>query len=261
MTTPTALVTGASGGIGAAFARKLATEGHNLIIVARSEDKLNAIATDIRDQHGVQVHVFAMDLSTQQAPDELFAAITDAGLQVDVLINNAGYATYGHYWELERDREMRMIRLNVETLAHLTHLILPQMLQRRAGKILNVASTAAFVPGPLMSNYYATKAFVLSFSEGLAGELDGTGVTVTALCPGPTESGFQQRAEMTESKLVQSGLMTADDVVETGYKAMMRGTVVQIVGARNQMQMLSIRFMPRGMVRNTVKNMQQRVGH
>lgn len=257
----TALITGASGGIGKDFAIKFAQEGHDLIIVARSEDKLNDLAAELQNTHPLSVSVIAADLSTVDAADRLYEAIAEQGLQVDILVNNAGYATYGKFWELDYEREMRMIRLNVHTLAALTHRFLPAMIERGHGKILNVASTAAFQPGPLMANYYATKAFVLSFSEALHNELEGTGVSVTALCPGPTESGFQSRAEMTDSKLVQNGLMKSMDVVNIGYDALQKGRPVVVPGLRNKVLALSTRLIPRQQIVKIVRRMQDRVGH
>lgn len=255
----TALITGASGGIGEAFARVFAREKWNLVLVARSADKLMRLANDLQAQHGVTVQVLVKDLALPNAPDELLADLR--GTQVDALVNNAGYATYGPFVEVALKTELDEIQLNVATLTHLTKLFLPGMIARGDGKILNVASTAAFFPGPLMAVYYATKGYVLSFSEALAEELRGTGVTVTALCPGPTESGFQQRAAMTDSKLVQNGLMSSQQVAEQGYRAMMRGQVIHVNGLRNRIQTMLPRFLPRGMVRRMVKQAQERTGH
>jgi short-subunit dehydrogenase len=182
-------------------------------------------------------------------------------IAVDVLVNNAGFATYGYFTELDTKKDLEMIQVNVTTLTHMSKLFLPAMKAHGWGRVLNVASTAAFQPGPLMAVYYATKAYVLSLSEALSRELQGTGVTVTALCPGPTESGFQQRAAMEDSKLVQNGLMTSAVVAEEGYQAMMKGTTVAITGFMNKVIALIPRFVPRNMVTNLVMNAQQRVGH
>ncbi|MDX1991194.1 MAG: SDR family oxidoreductase [bacterium] len=255
----TALITGASGGIGEELARVFAREKFNLVLVARSADKLLKLANELQSKHSVTVKVIAKDLTQPTAPDEVYAEL--AGTQIDVLVNNAGYATYGNFWDIDTRKDIDEIQLNVTTLTHLTKLFLPGMVQRRDGKILNVASTAAFQPGPLMAVYYATKAFVLSLSEALSEELKGTGVTVTALCPGPTQSGFQERAAMTESRLVQGGLMTSKQVAEAGYKALMRGQVIHITGLRNRLLALTVRFTPRPNVRRLVMNMQKRVGH
>ncbi|MCA9922498.1 MAG: SDR family oxidoreductase, partial [Anaerolineales bacterium] len=212
----TALITGASGGIGYELARKIAQQGHNLVVVARSESKLMKLAQDFNKQFGVNVTVMVKDLAQSAAPDEIYNELQANEIDVDILVNNAGFASYGLFHELDRQKELNMMQVNMVALTHLTHLFLPGMVERGYGRILNIASTAAFQPGPLMAVYYATKAYVLSFSEAIANELDGTGVTVTALCPGPTESGFQARAAMEDSKLVQSGLMDAATVAKMG---------------------------------------------
>lgn len=257
----TALITGASGGIGEAFARKLATAGYDLILVARSADKLHALAQELATAHRITATGLPADLSQSDAPQQIYTAVQEQGLTVDLLINNAGYATYGKFYEADLQKELNMIQLNITTLVDLTYRFLPGMVARRRGRILNVASTAAFQPGPLMAVYYASKAFVLSFSEALANEVEGTGVTVTALCPGPTASGFQARAAMEESKLVQSGLMTVEAVVERGYAGLLAGETVVIPGLYNQLGALAPRFLPRKLITRTVRAMQERVGH
>ncbi len=255
----TALITGASGGIGYEFARVLARNGYNLVLVARSEDKLKQLAVDLENNQGITAKVIAQDLATPTAPDELYQTLQNEGVTIDILINNAGFATYGHFVELDLQRELQMMQLNMMTLTHLTGLFGRAMVARKRGKILNVASTAAFQPGPLMAVYYATKAYVLSFSEALANELQGTGVTVTALCPGPTESGFQARASMEDSKLVSGGgLMTSDEVAEVGYQGLMTNKTVVIPGFKNRMLALTPRFLPRNLVTQTVRTMQER---
>ena len=256
-----ALITGASGGIGLEFARKFAENNFNLILVARSQDKLEALAEELRNKHSVEVQVLPKDLTDPTAPQAIYDQLKSEGSEIDVLVNNAGYATYGKFHELDMAREMNMIQLNVMALAHLTRLFLPDMIARKNGKIMNVASTAAFMPGPLMATYYATKAFVLHFSEAIANELQGTGVSVTALCPGPTESGFQQRANMEDSKLVQGGLMSSRTVVDAGYDAMMRGDAVLVPGLKNQIQIFTPRLLPRRAVTGVVRNVQERVSH
>ena len=255
MSKGTALVTGASGGIGRVFAVKLAREGYDVVVAARSKGKLEAVAKEI-EGHGVRGLVIESDLSKPEAPKELFDAVRKEGLQVDVLINNAGFATYGRFDSIELERELAMINLNVSALVHLTRLFAPEMVARKKGRIVNVASTASFQPGPLMANYYASKAYVLHFSEAIANELAGTGVTVTALCPGPTASGFQERAGMEDVKLVKSGLMSAEKVVEIGYKGMLKGRPVVIPGFKNRMLAQSTRFFPRKMTVKVVRNMQ-----
>lgn len=257
----TALITGASGGIGEAFARKMAASGYNVILVARSADKLHALEQELVATYTITATGLPYDLTDPGAPQAIYETLQAQALTVDLLINNAGYATYGKFHEADLQKELNMIQLNITTLVDLTHRFLPSMVARRRGRILNVASTAAFQAGPLMAVYYASKAFVLSFSEALANELEGTGVTVTALCPGPTASGFQARAAMEESKLVQSGLMTSEAVVERGYAGLLAGETVVIPGLYNQLGALAPRFLPRKLITRTVRNMQERVGH
>lgn len=257
----TALITGASGGIGLDFAKKFAENNYNLVLVARSESKLKDIAKELENKHKINVKILAKDLSKREAPPEIYNELKNAGVAVDVLVNNAGFATYGLFNELDTGKELELIDLNVSALVHLSRLFLPDMITRKNGRILNVASSAAFQPGPLMADYYASKAYVLHFSEALANELKGTGVTVTALCPGPTVSGFQERAAMTESKLVQNGLMETRKVVDIGYKALMSGKPFVIPGFRNQMLAFATRLLPRNMVTNTVRRTQDRVSH
>ena len=246
----TALVTGASGGIGEAFARLLAADGYRLVLVARSEDKLDGLAKELGGTH----RVIAADLSCRGEAERV---AVEAG-RVDVLINNAGHADFGLFAEANLAKTVGMMELNMVSLTVLTRLIVEGMRERREGRILNVASTAAFQAGPLMSVYYATKAYVLSFSEALAEELRGTGVTVTALCPGTTASGFQARAEMESSRLVKGRtLARASDVARIGYRAMQRGDVVVVPGLRNKILASSVRFTPRPVLRRFVHRIQK----
>jgi hypothetical protein len=257
----TALVTGASGGIGLELARVFAAGGFNLILVARSADRLAKIAEELAARHSITARAVPADLIDPQAPQALFDRLAQEQAQVDVLVNNAGFASYGPFVEAETGGQLDMIQLNVTALTHLTRLFLPGMVARRRGRVLNVASTAAFQPGPLMAVYYATKAFVLSFSEALANELEGSGVTVTALCPGPTESGFQQRASLQESRLFQGGLMDAATVAKVAYAATLRGQTVVIPGTRSWLFAQAPRFLPRGLVVRLVRQAQERTGH
>lgn len=258
----TALVTGASSGIGLELAKQFAGKGYNLVLVARSRDKLAKLADELTQTHGIQAKVLGKDLSDPASPTEVYQQLQQEEVQVDVLVNNAGFATYGFFAELDLNTELQMMQVNIVTLTHLTKLFLPDMLRRKQGKILNLASTAAFQPGPLMAVYYASKAYVLSFSEALANELQGTGVTVTVLCPGPTESGFQARANMEDSKLVSDGgLMTSQTVAQIGYTALMEGKTVVTPGFKNQILSLVPRFLPRNFVTQTVRNMQEQEEH
>jgi hypothetical protein len=253
----TALITGASGGIGLELARKLAAGGFDTVLVARSVEKLDELAREIGDRYGRTATVVAADLSEAGAAQDVYRSVEEARLGVEVLVNNAGFATFGTFHESELQGQLAMIQVNVAALTHLTHLFLPQMVARGSGRVLNVASTAAFQPGPLMAGYYASKAFVLHFSEALAVELEGTGVTVTVLCPGPTESGFQSRANMEDSKLVQSGLMSSSGVAEFGYRALMKGKRVAIPGIFNKLGTLTPRLLPRTLVARAVKKLQE----
>jgi len=253
--TPTALVTGASGGIGEALARGLAAEGHALVLVARSADRLQALADSLHAAHGTDVKVVSADLAAPGAAAEVVAQLGD--LAIDVLVNNAGFGDYGPFHESDPAKATQMVQLNVGTLTDLTRALLPGMVARGHGRVLNVASTAAFMPGPLMAVYYATKAYVLSFSEAIAYELKGTGVTVTALCPGPVATGFQQGADMGDSKLVKGKkLMTAEQCARLGLAGMHKGRPVVITGTSNALGAMAPRFLPRRMVPGIVRRAQ-----
>lgn len=254
-----ALITGASSGIGAGFAQQFAKDGHNLILVARSEGKLNSLASQLSSQYGVTARVIASDLGQPGAAQDLFDQLQADNIPVEFLVNNAGFGDYGFFHETNWDKEAQMMNLNMLALAHLTKLFGSEMVRRRSGRILNVASTAAFQPGPLMAIYYSTKHFVLSFSEAIANEWKDFGVTVTALCPGPTESGFQSAAEMEDSKLVKGKKMpTSEEVAAYGYRAMFKGKTVAVHGFMNRVMAFSTKFMPRKMLVNTVRKMQER---
>jgi short-subunit dehydrogenase len=258
-TKKTALITGASSGIGLELARLFAQDGYDLVLVARSESKLTALGDELKEKHGVKTSVIALDLAKPESPAEVVKALEAKGLDVDVLVNNAGYGLFGPFAETKLETELDMIQVNIVALTELTKRILPKMLARRTGKILNLASTAAFQPGPLMAVYYATKAYVLSFSEALSRELRDTGITVTALCPGPTKSGFQAASKLEASKLVSGKkLPDAESVARAGYRALMRGQPVAIVGFTNWMLAESIRFTPRSVVRALVYKLQER---
>jgi uncharacterized protein len=245
---PTALVTGASSGIGLEIARVLADD-HDIVLTARRADKLEALATEVGG-----ARVVAVDLSEPSAPAKLVAEVA----HVDVLVNNAGFGDYGPFAEADAARLDEMIELNVGALTRLTRAYLPGMLDRGSGRVLNVASTASFQPGPLMAVYYATKAYVLSFTEAIAEETRGTGVTITALCPGPTASGFQAAAEMEHSALVKGRkLPTSAAVAKYGVHAMNKGDVVAVPGAMNKIMAASVRFSPRPIMRRTVHRIQR----
>jgi len=248
---PTALITGASSGIGLELARIFAREGYRVVLIARNQKRLEQIAQELRP---AEAQAIAIDLSLPDAPEEIFRTVP----KVDVLVNNAGFGLFGKFVEKGLAEELNMMQLNMTALVALTRLYLPAMVAAGGGKIMNVASTAAFQPGPLMAIYYATKAFVLSFSEAIANELEGTGVVVTALCPGPTTSDFQERAKMQNSGLVKGRkMMDARTVAEAGYRGMMAGRTIVIPGLGNKMLAQSIRFSPRSMVTKIVRRMQE----
>ena len=228
----TALLTGATSGIGLELARLLAADGHDLVIVARGSKRLEEVAADLRDRHHVKVRCYARDLSQPGAARELWGELRRADIAVDILLNNAGTGLYGPLLEQDPEALARMLELNVATLTTLTRLALPGMRERRWGRILNVASLAAYQPGgPRMSAYYATKSYVLAFSKGLAMELDGTGVSVTVLCPGPTRTPFEQKAGAGTTVLYRRvPPMTAEAVALAGYRGLMRGSKVVIPG-------------------------------
>jgi len=243
----TALVTGASGGIGEAFARQLAALGKNLILVARSEQKLEALASDLAAQHGVQTHVIAADLARHEAARTVFDETERLGLEVDLLINNAGFGKSGAFAELPYEIQADMVRLNVNTLMEMTRFYLPAMCRRGRGGVINLGSTASFQPVPTMAVYGATKAFVLSFSEAIAAEVDRDGVRVMALCPGGTATGFQETSGVWEDR--RASLPTPDEVVAHALRAYERGQWSFVHGFINRATaFLSSRLLPRRFV-------------
>ncbi len=249
MPTETVLITGASSGIGLELARLFAADRSDLILVARSADRLSELANSLSRDHGVGVRVLAKDLSLTTTPAEIVDELDREKVAVDVLVNNAGFGARGPVAELDLKRQMEMVQVNVAALTELTRLFLPGMLARKRGGILNVGSTAGFQPGPWMTVYYATKAYVLSFSEGLHHELKERGVHVTCLAPGPTATNFASAASMTDSPLFRLGTMSAADVAKAGYRGFRKGRAIVIPGLRNKALISSVRFSPRGLVR------------
>jgi len=239
----TALITGASAGLGAELAKLCAAGGYDVVLVARSEARLAELGAGLARTYGVEARPLVADLASPAAPPEIFTQVS--ATPVDLLINNAGFGLRGAFAETDWAAESRLLQVNVAALAHLTKLFLPEMVRRGAGRILNVASTAAFVPGPFMAMYYASKAFVLSFSEALSNEVQGTGVSVTALCPGPTRTEFAVAAGITDSGLFRGPAMEAAEVARQGYDAMMAGKASVIAGARNRWMMRGARLVPR----------------
>ena len=253
----TALITGASAGLGAHFALALAKQGHDVILVARREDRLQQIAEHVRARHGVAAHAIRADLGKKSAATKLAQTVAERGLAVDMLVNNAGFGARGAFAELDGAMQARMIDLNCRALVELCHAFVPLMLERRTGAILNVASTAAFQPGPWMAVYYASKAFVLSFSEALHEEVKARGVRVSALCPGPTRTEFAGIAGMTDSALFERFAGTPERVVADGLKALVGNRAVAVSGAANRMMASAIRFTPRGLARRIAGSLQK----
>jgi len=241
----TALITGASAGLGAEYARLFAADKHDLALVARRRDRLEALAAELRSAHGVKVQVIAADLA---APDSVPGVVAKAG-EVDFLVNNAGFGTSGAFAELDFKRELEMIQVNIVALVSLTRAFLPGMIGRRRGRILNVGSTAGFPPGPFMAVYYASKAFVNSFTEALGYELRGTGVSATVSCPGATATEFAQVAGNDRSLLFRLGAASAAKVAKEGYRAMMKGRPMVIHGIKNKITVQSLRISPRALSR------------
>jgi uncharacterized protein len=244
----TALVTGASSGIGEDLARLLAAGGRDVVLLARSADKLQAMASQLSAAHGIAATVLAADLSDAGATAQIARTLSARGTTIDILVNNAGFGTAGTFAAEDPHAQEDMLQVNVVALTALTRAFLPGMLERKRGRILNVASTAAFQPGPFMTVYYASKAYVLSFSEALAEETAGTGVTVTCLCPGPTHTGFQSRAHVEKSRLFKLARpMQSSDVARAGYDAMLAGRRLVIPGAMNKIGAQSVRITPRAL--------------
>ena len=247
------LITGASGGIGYDLAMLTAADGKNLVLVARSADKLNLLAETIRKSHNPEVISIPVDLSVEAGVNKLITELTDKNIQIDTLVNNAGFGDFGDFSKADLDKNMEMIRLNISALTQLTHFALQGMLKNGNGRIMNVASTAAFMPGPGMAVYYASKGYVLSFSEAITRELKGSGVTVTTLCPGPTDTSFAIAAGLGKSLMHRIlSPATSINVAKAGYKAMMRGKAIEIPGITNKLSTMSPRFSPRSMVRNMI---------
>jgi hypothetical protein len=241
----TALVTGASSGIGAELARLLARHGHSLVLVARDRARLQRLADELGRQHGIDVLVLPHDLSRPDAPEAIVRELAERSLEADILINNAGMIVYGTFWETDWEDERRMLWVNLMALTRLTKLILPGMKARGRGRILNVGSVGSFVASPRNAVYSATKAYLLSLSEAIAEELRGSGVTVTAVCPGAVRSELQERAGMTHVRLLRSGVLEASTVAEYAYRAMMAGKRLAIPDVRTRIQVFLVRFLPR----------------
>ena len=255
----TALITGASSGIGYELSRVFAENGHNLVLVSRNTEKLMIISEEIRKQHDVQVKVISKDLCKSPAPQELYDEVAAEGINIDVLVNNAGIGTYGKFIDSSTQKQMNLIQLNITSPTMLCKLFGADMVKNGSGRILNVASTAAFQAGPFMSTYYASKAYVLMLSEALKSELKQDGVTITVLCPGPTQTEFFERNDMIGTKLERSPyIMSAAEVAEIGFSGLLKGKTVVIPGLINKLLAFSVRLIPRRVVTAIASSLNQR---
>ena len=247
MTNKTALITGASKGIGKEFAKIHAANGGNLVLVARSRDQLLLLKNELEAQYdSIRIEVIVKDLTMQNSAFEVYNEIKEKHIQIDYLINNAGFGDYGFFVDAKWDRFEQMIDLNIKSLTHLCHLFLPDMMACKQGKIMNISSTAAFQPGPMMAVYFASKAYVQHLSEALNNEVKDSGVSVTAFCPGPTDTHFMDDSKMKQSKLLENTKLASSHAVAlSGYRAMMKSKPVKIHGVLNNAMIFSLRLVPR----------------
>lgn len=260
MNKKTALITGASSGIGLELAKIHASKGGDLVLVAREKNKLEELKLELEKEYGISVYNIEKDLSQVDSAQAVYDEIKARNMQIDFLINNAGIGDYGFFYETAWQKEAQMMNLNMITLTQFCKLFLPDMIKRGSGKIMNLASTAAFQSGPLMSVYYATKAYVLNFSEAINNEVRDKGVSVTTLCPGPTKTGFAAAASSENNPIFRNkNLPGPKEVAQFGYEAMMQGKAVAIHGFRNRLLSLMIRFFPRSLVVNGVRQSQNKV--
>lgn len=249
----TALITGASSGIGYELAKIFAKNKNNLVLVARNENKLNELANELMNKHNVKIMVIPMDLSKQNAAQKIYNQVKQENIEVEYLINNAGFGYFGMFYETDWNKEEQMLNLNIKTLTEFTKLFVKDMITRKSGRILNLGSTASFQPCPTMAAYGATKSYVLSFSGAIANELKGTGVTVSVLCPGNTKSRFQEVAEMDNSNVLKGKFATSEEVAEYGYKIMMKGKRIAIHGFKNRLLANCAKFIPRNLAAAIVR--------
>ncbi len=249
------LITGASSGIGKELALIAAQEGHNVVLVSRGKEELTKLARDLTKRFDIFAEVIECDLTETSAITLVMKALQRKKIVVDILVNNAGFGDYGPFEKADIAKQLNMIDLNIRALTELTHALLPAMVKRGSGKVMNVASVAAFLPGPLMSVYFASKAYVLSFSEALAEEVKGTGVTVTCLCPGSTKTAFGDTAHTKKTHSTQISKVTAADVAVFGWQAMQNGKKVAVHGFSNKYVVFIVRFLPRSLVAKAVYHM------
>lgn len=255
MAKETALITGASSGIGMGLAKLFAADGSDLVLVARREDRLNKLAQELKSEHGIEVHVLPKDLSKKSAPKEIFTHLNKEKIQIDVLVNNAGFGSKGTIAELDTDLQMDMVQVNASALTHLTSLFLPGIVERGHGGILNVGSLAGFQPGPNLAVYFATKAYVLSFTEALAEEISNPNIKISCLAPGPVKTEFGEKSDLEDSLLFKISLMEMAPVVKAGYQGFRRGKTIVIPGLKQQIVPFLNRFTPRLLVRKIAKKL------
>jgi uncharacterized protein len=254
----TALITGASSGIGYELARLFARDGHHVVLVARRQDRLDALTDRLKSEYRIQATAIRKDLCVPGSAREVYDLVRQKNITIDYLVNNAGFIVYGTFAETGWSEELDMIQVNLVTLTHFTKLFLPDMIKRNSGRILNVGSTGSFGPAGFCSSYCATKAYVLSLSEAIAEELSGTAVTVTALCPGATATEFAEKPEVKSTYTHSHGVMSAERVAQKGYKAFMKGKRTVVPGFFNKWMVFSIRFTPRKTVARIGTSMMKR---
>jgi short-subunit dehydrogenase len=257
----TALVTGASSGFGAEFCRRFAQDGFDVAMVARRGVVMEELAQELEERHGIATYVLPKDLAHPSASREIAENLAGRGVQVDALVNSAGFALFGPFTDEDEQELSDIVMVNILAMTELSRLIAPGMVERGWGRIVNLSSVAAFVPGPLMAAYYASKAYVLSLSIAMSVELEGTGVTVTALCPGPVRTGFQARARMEDSRLATGKMPTVVEVADFGYDAMNRGKSFAVHGARNKFFVFGSRLRPRPLAARIARKAQERLPH
>ena len=250
---PTALVTGASSGIGRELAREFAADGYDLVVVARRAAALEALVGEVTRAHGRKARAIAADLAQPGGARQIHDTLAHDGTAIDVVVNNAGFGLLGTVATQPVQRQLEMVQVNVSALTELTRLFLPAMLERNQGGVLNLGSTASFQAGPFMAVYYATKAYVLAFTEAIAEEVAGTPLRISCLCPGPTATGFAEQAHMTNTRLFRLGTMTAADVARIGYQGWKRNKLIVVPGLTNKFGVGLVRFSPRPVVRKVVR--------
>lgn len=255
MANETVLITGASSGIGMELAKLFAADGSDLVLVARREDRLNELAEDLKSKHGVEVYVLPKDLTQKSAPDEIYNQLENENIQIDVVVNNAGFGNKGHIADLDLNLQLDMIQVNLVALTHLTRLFIPGILERGHGGILNVGSLAGFQPGPNLAVYFATKAYVLSFTEALAEEISNPNIKISCLAPGPVKTEFGEKSDLEDSLLFKVSLMEMEPVVKAGYEGFRKGQTIVIPGLKQQIVPFLNRFTPRLLVRKIAKKL------